>query len=128
MNLPDSSILTNIHFRGLAKPENDIFEKIYITIRRMENRLYTDDEVENLPMISPKHTHSNEWAIRRRSSRRLINFLLKKQFRLRILEIGCGNGWLAHSLAVIPGSEITGLDINFTELQQAARVFNEVPN
>src|SRR5579859_1218772 len=45
-----------------------------------------------------------------------------------ILEIGCGNGWLSHQLAGIPGSEVTGLDINFTELQQAARVFNDDPN
>jgi ubiquinone/menaquinone biosynthesis C-methylase UbiE len=31
-------------------------------------------------------------------------------------------------LSRIRGARITGLDINFTELQQAARVFNDVPN
>ena len=41
------------------------------------------------------------------------------------MEVGCGNGWLAHLLGQIPGAEVSGLDINFTELQQAARVFNE---
>jgi ubiquinone/menaquinone biosynthesis C-methylase UbiE len=47
---------------------------------------------------------------------------------MEILEIGCGNGWLSNRLAEIRGAEVTGLDINFTELQQAARVFNDAPN
>jgi SAM-dependent methyltransferase len=125
MILPDSSILTNIQFPGNAKPPNDLFEKKYISIRCLENRLYTDEEVEHLPIIARSHTHYREWIIRKKSSNRLINYLSSKKKRLRILEVGCGNGWLAHSLSAIPGSEVTGLDINFTELQQAARVFNE---
>jgi ubiquinone/menaquinone biosynthesis C-methylase UbiE len=128
MNLPDSSILTNIHFPGNAKPGNLLFEKKYITIRCIENRLYTDEEVMKLPAINPAHTHYREWMMRKKSSRRFINYLSVKQKRLSILEIGCGNGWLAHSLSAIPGAEVTGLDINFTELQQAARVFNEDPH
>jgi ubiquinone/menaquinone biosynthesis C-methylase UbiE len=47
---------------------------------------------------------------------------------LNILEVGCGNGWMAHRLAEIPGSKVTGLDVNLTELQQAVRVFNHIPN
>ncbi len=125
MNLPDSSILTNIQFPGNAKPATNLFEKKYISIRCLENRLYNDDEVEQLPEIARTHTHYKEWLIRKKSSARLINYLSSKKKRLRILEVGCGNGWLAHSLSAIPGSEVTGLDVNFTELQQAARVFNE---
>ena len=125
MNLPDSSILTNIRFAAKAKPANDLFEKKYISIRCLENRLYTDEEVEQLPLIARKHTHYKEWIVRKKSSDRLINYLSSKKKRLRILEVGCGNGWLSHSLSSIPGSEVTGLDVNFTELQQAARVFNE---
>jgi len=64
-------------------------------------------------------------AYQKKTSRRLFSYLSAKKKRLRILEVGCGNGWLAHLLAGIPGAEVTGLDINFTELQQAARVFNE---
>lgn len=123
--LPDSSILTNIRFQGNAKPANDLFEKKYISIRCLENRLYTDKEVEHLPLIPINHAHYKEWIIRKKSSDRLINYLLSKKKRFRILEVGCGNGWLSHSLSSIPGSEVTGLDVNFTELQQAARVFNE---
>jgi SAM-dependent methyltransferase len=125
MPLPDSSILTNIHFAGNENPGNSLFEKKYITIRCMENRLYSDMEVMNLPDIAAEHTHAGEWMIRKRSCHRLIHYLTEKKKRLQILEPGCGNGWLAHCLAEIPGAEVTGLDINFTELQQAARVFSD---
>ncbi|MDP4211048.1 MAG: class I SAM-dependent methyltransferase [Bacteroidota bacterium] len=125
MTLPDSSILTNIHFPGNENPGNSLFEKKYISIRCMENRLYSDDEVASLPDISRQHSHFSEWIIRKRSSQRLIRYLTARKRRLNILEVGCGNGWLAHGLSEIPGAEVTGLDINFTELQQAARVFNE---
>lgn len=125
MPLPDSSILTNIVFAGNENLENSLFEKKYINIRCMENRLYSDDEVMNLPDISPEHTHFNEWTIRKKSSHRLTQYLTAQKKRLHILEAGCGNGWLAHCLSEIPHAEVEGLDINFTELQQAARVFNE---
>ncbi len=125
MILRDSSILTNIRFAGNENPGNSLFEKKYITIRCMENRLYSDDEVAKLPAISPVHTHYNEWVVRKRSSQRLIHYLAEQKKRLYILEAGCGNGWMTHCLSEIPDVEVVGLDINFTELQQAARVFNE---
>ena len=125
MNLPDSSILTNIAFSGNTQSDNILFEKKYITIRCIENRLYSDEDVEHLPEIAHDHTHYLEWMARKRSSRRLVSYLSAKKKKLSILEAGCGNGWLAHMLSRIPGSQVAGLDINFTELQQAARVFNE---
>lgn len=45
-----------------------------------------------------------------------------------MLEAGCGNGWLCHMISDIPGSRVIGVDVNFTELQQAARVFQDFPN
>jgi SAM-dependent methyltransferase len=128
MNLPDSSILTNIQFQGNTKPVNLLFEKKYITVRCIENRLYSDEEVEKLPHIDTGHSHFEEWKVRQRSSRSLLRYLSAKKRRQHILEVGCGNGWLSHSLAGIPGAKVTGLDINFTELQQAARVFNDDPH
>jgi ubiquinone/menaquinone biosynthesis C-methylase UbiE len=125
MLLPDSSILTNIQFAGSEDPGNTLFEKRYISIRSMENRLYTDEEVMRLPDIASSHIHAREWMIRKRSCCRLVQYLAARKKRLDILEAGCGNGWLAHRLSEIPGTSVTGLDINFTELQQAARVFRE---
>lgn len=107
---------------------NVLFEKKYITIRGLENRLYSDEEVMRLPEIRPGHTHHREWQVRKRSCRRLIRYLASKGRPRDVLEIGCGNGWLSHHLAGIPGMRVTGMDINFTELQQAARVFSDDPN
>ena len=67
--------------------------------------------------------HYAEWQTRKRSSDRLINYLQKKQRPLDILEIGCGNGWLAAKMADIPGANVTGMDIIPTEINQAERVF-----
>ncbi|MBN9384514.1 MAG: class I SAM-dependent methyltransferase [Chitinophagaceae bacterium] len=128
MSLPDSSILTNIHVPGPCRPLDALFEKKYITTRSLENRLYSDEEVMKLPQIAHSHTHYKEWQMRRRSARRLIGYLKGKRRPLEVLEIGCGNGWLSHHIAEIPDTQVTGLDINFTELQQAARVFNDDPN
>ncbi|HWK04830.1 MAG TPA: class I SAM-dependent methyltransferase [Puia sp.] len=128
MDLPDSSILTNIRVQGHTRLGDILFEKKYITTRSLENRLCTDDELLKLPEPPLDHPHYREWQIRKRSSRRLVRYLSASKKPLEILDIGCGNGWLAHKLAEIPGTKVTGLDINFTELQQAARVFNDDPN
>jgi len=128
MSLPDSSILTNIQVPGPSRPLDVLFEKKYIVTRSLENRLYSDEEVMKLPEIAPGHTHYKEWQSRKRSARRLVRYLAARRRPLEVLEIGCGNGWLSHLVAEIPDTRVTGLDINFTELQQAARVFNDDPN
>jgi ubiquinone/menaquinone biosynthesis C-methylase UbiE len=104
------------------------FEEQYISIRRKEKRIYTNEEVALLPDIAPHHIHYNEWLIRKRSSNRLINYLNKKNKALKILEIGCGNGWLSSKIAEIKNVKVTGLDINLTELKQAFEVFDQKPN
>lgn len=104
------------------------FEEKYIRLRQKENRLYTDAELLALPRVPSTHPHAAEWNLRKRSATRLVQWLADKRKPLRILEAGCGNGWLAHQLATIPESTVTGSDINFTELEQAARVFAATPN
>ena len=44
-----------------------------------------------------------------------------------ILDVGCGNGWMAHGLAR-EGFHICAVDLNYFELQQAARIFRETTN
>lgn len=128
MYLPDSSILTNIQVQGHTRLREILFEKKYIQVRALESRLYTDEELVQLPGIAPLHPRFREWQLRKQSCRRLIRHFARKHTDLDILEVGCGNGWLTHQLAEIPGSTVVGIDINFTELQQAARVFSNDPN
>jgi len=128
MYLPDSSILTNIQVQGHTRLREILFEKKYIQVRALESRLYTDEELSQLPDIPSSHPRHAEWLQRKQSARRLVRHISRRKADLDILEIGCGNGWLTHQLAEIPGSTVLGVDINFTELQQAARVFSNDPN
>lgn len=123
MILPDSAILNNLYITGTSRMD-DPFEKEYINARLKEKRIYDDKEVSSLPDVLLTHPHFNEWQVRKRSANRLIKFLKAKKKPLDILEIGCGNGWFSFQLSQIPQSSVTAQDINFTELQQAARVFN----
>lgn len=104
------------------------FEKLYIRLREKEGRMYSDEELKQLPVVAATHSHFSEWQIRKESSEKLITHLAKKNIPLDILEIGCGNGWLSHLLSQVPKSRVIGTDINFTEIQQAARVFQNIPN
>jgi ubiquinone/menaquinone biosynthesis C-methylase UbiE len=104
-----------------------IFEELYIRLRKKEKRSYSDEQVAALPSISSLHEHSREWRARGSSSGKLIKYF-KQNRALRILEVGCGNGWLCHRFSTIPGSIVVGVDINSTELEQAARVFHRIPN
>ena len=107
--------------------ESQVFEELYIKVRNYENRMSSVDELSILPDLDKSHPNYREWRIRQRSSRRLITYLQKKNRALKILEIGCGNGWLCSKLAAIPGADVIGLDINQIEIEQAERVFNK-PN
>lgn len=101
------------------------FEQLYLAVREWEGRVYTDEEVKQLPDISPSHKYYAEWQIRKRSANRLIKYLRRKERSLNILEIGCGNGWLSNQLAHLPQIKVTGLDINTTEIEQANQVFRK---
>jgi len=119
--------LTNIQVQGHSRLREILFEKKYIVIRSLENRLCTDEELAKLPDLPAEHPHHREWEIRRRSVQRLVRYLAGRKRPLEILEVGCGNGWLTHHLAELPGTKVTGIDINFTELQQAARYSAMIP-
>jgi SAM-dependent methyltransferase len=104
----------------ILKPD---FEDLYIGVRQQEKRMYTDEQLKNLPEIDSLHIYSAEWKIRKRSAERLITYLERKRRNLRILEVGCGNGWLSAKMAAVPKTKVTGLDINQVEIAQASRVF-----
>ena len=101
------------------------FEQLYLAVRQKENRLYTNEQVRQLPNISPGNIHAKEWRIRKRSSLRIIQHLANKKRPLTILEVGCGNGWLSARISEIKEVRVTGIDINDTELLQAQRVFED---
>ncbi len=112
-----------------ADPEkHGEFEQIYLNLRQAEGRIYSDAQLRNLPEVAPGHPLAAEWRIRAASAGRLIRHLKKAAQPGVLLEIGCGNGWLANLLARQTGHSTAALDINLAELRQGARVFRETPN
>src|SRR5580700_8334304 len=104
------------------------FERNYHELRLSEKRIYTDNQIAKLPEIEASHVHHVEWNFRKRSSGQLIALLKKKNKKLNILEVGCGNGWLSAKLAQIVDVQVTGIDINKIELIQAVTVFGNKQN
>ncbi|HLK30535.1 MAG TPA: class I SAM-dependent methyltransferase [Puia sp.] len=112
----------------LLQKKLDAFEAHYHSLRLAERRIYSNEEIANLPDISMEHPHYREWLIRKKSSERFINYLKSKKRKLNILEAGCGNGWLAAKMSNIHGTKVTGIDINKIELMQAVTVFERKEN
>jgi protein-L-isoaspartate O-methyltransferase len=100
------------------------FEEQYLPVRNAEQRLYSDEVVRMLPACAVDHPHAAEWLHRSRSAFRLIQYLQTNQPG-RILETGCGNGWLANLIATSTTHTIVATDINQFELEQAKRLFHQ---
>ena len=117
----------SVNVKHIAKKANQTlkpdFEDLYIAVRQQEKRIYTDEQLQLLPDVD--HIYYDEWKIRKRSCERLTAYLQKKDKALKILEVGCGNGWLSAKLSNIPDAKVTGLDINAVEIEQARRVFKK---
>ena len=90
--------------------------------------MYTDEMVKQLPAIVKIHPHYAEWLIRKRSSKKLLQYIRKRYSAANILEIGCGNGWLSAQMAEATTGNVTGLDLNHVEIAQAKRVFANINN
>ncbi len=111
-----------------SEPESKDFEEIYLKLRKAEGRVYDDDLVLHLPDVPPCHRYYNEWLVRKRSMKMLIRYILRNEMIKTVLEVGCGNGWLSANLLRSTDRKITGLDVNISELEQAARVFGNRVN
>lgn len=107
-----------------APPE---FVGHYLALREEEGRLLPDSIVAELPSVPGDHPRRAEWLVRRRSAERLVRFLEKKRVH-RVMEIGCGNGWLASYLCNALAADCCGVDVNERELEQAAKIFSHDGN
>jgi ubiquinone/menaquinone biosynthesis C-methylase UbiE len=99
------------------------FELAYVRVREIEGRICPDEMVAQLPEVPKSHALSGEWHARRQSMKALISYLQKSNRFMRILDVGCGNGWFSNRIAMATSSEVCGIDVNLMELHQAARVF-----
>lgn len=114
-----------VHFLSDPDPFREK-EQAYLAVRQKEGRVLSDEAVRQLPFVSPVPALAKEWAWRRRSFQRVERYLQYRfgQHSIRVLDLGCGNGWMANGLAVQPNWEIWGVDVNQTELEQGDRLFS----
>jgi len=108
--------------RGRVTNMNEALD-LYLRVREKEGRLYSDDIVRQFPEVPINHPLRAEWQARSASCRRLTMYLARLHKQIAVLDLGCGNGWLANSIAATTDSSVVGLDLNRYELQQARRVF-----
>ena len=105
-----------------SQPKND-FSDTYIKVRKKENRFYSEAQIKNLPDLDEKDIHYDEWQLRKKSTNRFLNHIKSRNKPLRILDIGCGNGWFSNLMSNIERVEVVGLDVNTIELEQATNSF-----
>lgn len=102
------------------------FEGPYNNIRKKEGRILSTDEIRQLPYTSKDNPHHKEWNKRVKSTERFLRYLKQKPID-SLLDVGSGNGWLIHNItAIVP--QLTGLDINKLELEQAASILSDYDN
>ena len=129
MEIPSTGstrFLVKLFFKAMMT--NNVFADKYTMLRKKEGRMYSDAEVLNLPLINSSHPFYKEWVIRKRSCKKLLQYLKKKGPVQNILEVGSGNGWLAAQFATIANGDVVGLDINNIELEQARKLFSNIQN
>jgi SAM-dependent methyltransferase len=102
------------------------FSHLYAACRMLEGRMYDDQIVVSLPEIPGIHPHATEWRERKRSLEKIRTWLINQKRPLHILDAGCGNGWMAASLAKLPGITVTAADITGEEIDQCRRVFGQL--
>lgn len=115
--LPAGALVHGVYQLCAASP----FEEKYHAVRAAEGRILSDAQVRRLP-DGRALWNADEWRIRSRSAHRLCRCLARQGAALRILEVGCGNGWLS-TLLHRHGHTVLGMDLFTVELEQAARVF-----
>jgi len=100
---------------------NDAFEVQYKSVRNKEGRWLSDDSVKQLPHIDRNDPKASEWKKRAWMLKKFETYVSLASTD-KILDIGCGNGWMTHHLSN-HCETIAGVDVGKEELEQAARCF-----
>lgn len=105
-----------------AKEKFSEFEKNYLDVRQKEKRVLSISEIKKLPFVNKSSGDYNLWRTPRHNIFRFLSWIDKKENPLKILDVGCGNGFFT-AMMQKRGHKLTGLDVNLPELRQAAEAF-----
>jgi 2-polyprenyl-3-methyl-5-hydroxy-6-metoxy-1,4-benzoquinol methylase len=111
-----------IHISPETRKHFAEFEAQYAHLRAQEQRVFTPEEIRQLPVTREDHPHHEEWEMRRHTISAFLDYLKNKGTGMQILDIGCGNGFFSH-LMTEAGNRVIGVDVSLFELEQAAHCF-----
>lgn len=110
----------------LTAPDDVDAWAAYQAARAREARRLDVAELRALPRIDARHPHAHAWRLRARSAAWLVSRLRMLRAR-HVLDLGCGNGWLAARLARESSANVCAVDIDPAELGLAAAAFGDTP-
>ena len=97
----------------LSQPTLERFAADYTLHRAREGRAYCERELLDLPYLE-SGAFADQWAIRSRTFDAFMRRILRPMARiagpLTVLDLGAGNGWLSHRVA-LDGHRAIALDI-----------------
>jgi ubiquinone/menaquinone biosynthesis C-methylase UbiE len=121
--LPEEKKMNQIYFLS-GNSGLGIAEQTYLATRKDEGRIYGDTILSQLPKIGKEHKFYSEWRLREATMKYLIKYFTGYK-NLEILDLGCGNCWLADKISTSTENFVYALDINRLELEQGAKVFSK---
>ncbi len=101
----------------LPAPRREYFSQFlreYETIREAEGRFGDAQFYRALPFLNRSQNHRGPWSIRASSFHCLMRRIirpLERGMRLRIVDLGAGNGWLSHRLSA-RGHSLVAVDLS----------------
>lgn len=102
------------------------FEEQYVGVRKKEGRIFSLEEIRQLPVVSKTNPHFKEWQYRAYSFGQFKHYFQQKQPK-RVLDLACGNGWMMYQLNQSI-TQFVGVEINALELQQAQTLLTDHSN
>lgn len=111
----------------LAIPDRSNVQAAYLAARAREGLELDLASVRALPVVDARHAHARLWRLRAHSADWLVTRLRARQAR-RVLDLGCGTGWLAALLARATGASVCALDTHLADLELGQAAFADVPS
>ena len=111
-----------VYISDLCRSTFKHFEETYLALRSKEKRVLNLEQIKDLPFPKKDHPDFGLWKIRRHNIFRVLHYLRHSKPTCKILDIGCGNGFFTNMMAQ-QGHVVSGVDVNITELKQAAAAF-----
>ncbi len=105
-------------------PPDQPLVQVLHTWRQKDNRVWNDLEIEEFPQTFFYNLHQEEWKEKALLWDKLKSYLQTNPGSdLRILDAGCGSGWLSHKISQVVSGKVFGIDIDPAQVTSAKKMF-----